>query len=199
MSTDERRGWRVGHVGRDQMYYEELRDGTWERLAIDGEMLMGPAHHVIYFRTPAQWQAYPPWARERRDEIVGRITSEFRPPDYEYDGIDGAGGDVADAPPSPPRPVAAPAGRRPTPPAGNRTLIGVVVGIFLLAALMAWLVATGLASGETRLPLKRQSLRRVVTRAQEPATYWLSISVYAVVGAGALWLGVLGARAARRG
>ena len=38
MKTDERRGWRVGHEGRDQMYYEELHHGTWERIDVDGEM-----------------------------------------------------------------------------------------------------------------------------------------------------------------
>jgi hypothetical protein len=37
----------VGHDGRDSVYYEELHDGAWRRLAIDGEMLTGGAHHVI--------------------------------------------------------------------------------------------------------------------------------------------------------
>lgn len=80
------RGWRVGHSGRDQMYYEELLGGAWQRIAIDGEMLMGPAHHVIYFASPEKWQSYPEWARGRRDEIISRIKSEFAPPDYEYYG-----------------------------------------------------------------------------------------------------------------
>ena len=79
---DLERGWRVGHVGRDAMYYEELRDGTWERIAIDGEMLVGKAHHVLYFGS----LKLPEWARHRRDEIIARIKSEFHPPQYEYDG-----------------------------------------------------------------------------------------------------------------
>ncbi len=82
--ADESRGWRVGHRGRDEMYYEELRDGRWERIRISGEMLMGRAHHVIYFASPSDWLAYPDWARHRRDEIVARVKSAFRPPDYEY-------------------------------------------------------------------------------------------------------------------
>ena len=82
----ETRGWRVGHTGRDRMYYEEFREGSWQQIMIDGEMLMGPAHHVIYFASPEQWESYPRWARGRRDEIVGRIKSEFAPPDYEYYG-----------------------------------------------------------------------------------------------------------------
>lgn len=84
--NEEARGWRVGHSGRDSMYYEEFREGGWERIVIDGEMLMGPAHHVIYFDSPEQWESYPGWARARREEIIGRIKSEFAPPDYEYHG-----------------------------------------------------------------------------------------------------------------
>ncbi len=44
--------WRVGHVGRDGIFYEEYREGRWERLEISGEMLLGRAHHVIYFDSP---------------------------------------------------------------------------------------------------------------------------------------------------
>ena len=86
--ADETRqaGWRVGHVGRDGMYYEELVDGEWLRIPIDGEMLVGPAHHVIYFLSEEAWREYPAWARDRRTEIVARIKSEFGPPEYEHHG-----------------------------------------------------------------------------------------------------------------
>lgn len=79
--------WRVGHSGRDMMYYEEARGGRWERIEISGEMLMGPAHHVIYFDSSEAWEKrVPEWARGRRTEIIARIKSAFRPPDYEYHG-----------------------------------------------------------------------------------------------------------------
>ena len=68
-------------MGRDAMYYEELREGIWHRIEIDGEMLVGRAHHVIYLGC----LKFPDWASGRRDEIVVRIKSEFHPPDYEYD------------------------------------------------------------------------------------------------------------------
>lgn len=84
MSEHTQKGWRVGHRGRDVMYYEERIDGAWQRLDIDGEMLLGRAHHVIYFASEETWQTYPAWARHRREEIIARIKSEFRPPDYEY-------------------------------------------------------------------------------------------------------------------
>jgi hypothetical protein len=77
-------GWRVGHRGRDMLFYEERHNGTWQRIDIDGEMLMGSAHHVIYFRNKEDWKKYPEWASERRDEIIARIKSHFREPDYEY-------------------------------------------------------------------------------------------------------------------
>ena len=56
----------------------------WQRIRIEGEMLMGRAHHVIYFATPQAWLNYPEWARHRRDEIISRIKSVFCPPDYEH-------------------------------------------------------------------------------------------------------------------
>ena len=68
------------------MYYEERVGARWERLEISGEMLMAEAHHVIYFDSAAAWEKHPAWARHRRDEIIARIKSRFRPPDYEYHG-----------------------------------------------------------------------------------------------------------------
>ena len=32
-SQEEGGGWRVGHRGRDQMFYEEIHGDTWERIA----------------------------------------------------------------------------------------------------------------------------------------------------------------------
>jgi hypothetical protein len=49
-------------------------------------MLVGPAHHIIYFASEEAWQEYPAWARDRRPEIVARIKTEFCPPDYEHHG-----------------------------------------------------------------------------------------------------------------
>ena len=79
-------GWRVGHRGRDSMYYEELVDGEWRRLDLAGEMLVGRAHHAIYLGSKAEWQQRPEWARSRRSEILARIKSAFPIPDYEYEG-----------------------------------------------------------------------------------------------------------------
>ena len=83
---DLRAGWRVGHAGRDSMFYEERIGDKWERLPIDGEMLTGRSHHVVYFASEKEWHEYPPWARGRRKEIHQRIKSKFVPPGYEYEG-----------------------------------------------------------------------------------------------------------------
>ena len=71
-------GWRVGREGRDGMWYEERHDGVWQRIEVQGEMLMGRAHHVIYFDSIERWRQHPAWARGRRDEIIARIKSVFR-------------------------------------------------------------------------------------------------------------------------
>lgn len=76
--------WRVGHQGRDHVYYEEWGDGAWRRIEIGGEMLMGRPHHVIYVPSPERWLTYPDWARGRRDEILERLRGKLAPPDYEY-------------------------------------------------------------------------------------------------------------------
>jgi hypothetical protein len=84
--SDKQQAWRVGHHGRDSMYYEEFLGGSWQRIVINGEMLLGRAHHVIYFDSTEKWKTYPEWARNRRDKIIGRIKSVFAEPDYEYEG-----------------------------------------------------------------------------------------------------------------
>src|SRR5215218_8260971 len=177
MTTEGQRGWRVGHRGRDQMYYEELHQGVWERIEIDGEMLTGRAHHVIYFATPERWLEYPAWARDRRAEITARITSEFREPDYEYHGLAAAAGAASGAAAPNVSPAAASARKSAAPIAGNRALLIAVVALFVLAAAMGWLVTSGVARGETYLPLKSAVLRRTVSREQEPVAFWISIGM----------------------
>lgn len=180
------------------MYYEELHDGVWERIDIDGEMLVGRAHHVIYFASPARWLQYPPWARERRDEIIGRIKSAFREPDYEYDGASAGGEAPAGGQLDTNVPRAAPA-RTPRPaPHGSRALLVAVLLLLAIAAGMMWLVISGLLQGETVLPIRQAYLRRTLSRHEEPAMFWLVIGVYTSIGAGALTLGGLGVRAWRR-
>jgi hypothetical protein len=195
------------------MYYEERVDGEWQRLSISGEMLMGRAHHAIYFASVSQWNAYPAWARDRRDEIIARIKSEFRAPDYEYyeperasdtSSPDGSASAAAPAPnvvhsASASAPTTAAAARHypPTTPQQFRALNVAIALVFAIAAIMTWLVVQGVRSGESVYPSKRPSLGRAVSRDREPAMYWMSIGVYAAIGGATLGLGVWGIREGR--
>lgn len=184
--TDRERGWRTGHRGRDFMYYEEWRDGAWHQIEVQGEMLMGPAHHVIYFDSPERWQRHPEWARGRRDEIIARIKSSFPEPEYEYQ-------DDASPPPlrAAPKPLVALA--RPKEPASRWVAHWVIVVLFAgFAAGMFWMVNDDVKTGETLMPIKQATLRRTVSRDQEPEMFWFSIGLYSIAGLGAsgfaLWL-----------
>lgn len=175
------RDWRVGHVGRDRMYYEEWRDGAWHRLDIEGEMLTGNAHHAVYLASPERWLGYPAWAHHRRDEIIARVKSEFREPDYEYSS--------AGAIPTATATMTSTA----TTATRSRSFqrLGPLLAVAILLALaggMGWLVYDGIGMGETVLPLKSPSQRRSVLRADEPILFWVSISLYATVALGAVGL-----------
>jgi len=86
MSTLDSEGdWQALHDGSHGFRYEEFHDGEWRGIRVDGEWLSGRPHHVIYFAAPAQWLEYPDWARDRRDEIIARIKSKLREPDYTYE------------------------------------------------------------------------------------------------------------------
>lgn len=199
-----RDGWRVEHRGRDAMVYAERHGGRWQHIDIDGEMLLGRAHHVIYFASPARWRDYPAWARDRRDEIIGRITSVCRPPGYEYSGLDPAdhaaeGGGPATGMASAAHAAANTA--RPRPSAGHArdmrgmgALAFVVLLLLALATVTAWLVLNGVLTGDTWQPGARASHWHAVSRADSPLSFWASITLYAVVGSGALVLAALGVR-----
>jgi hypothetical protein len=170
---EESGDWRVGHCGRDQMYYEELRDGTWERIEIDGEMLTGRAHHVIYFAGPDAWQAYPEWARERREEIIARIKSRFQEPDYEYQG--GGGVPRSTAPPA--RTSGAPLSHR------DGSILPMVFFLLVIAAACFWFAVEGVRDGETRLPVKHGA-GRTVSREEKPLLFWTCVSIQFATGTG---------------
>jgi hypothetical protein len=176
------RQWRVGHQGRDMMYYEELHDGTWQRLEIDGEMLTGRAHHVIYFASEETWQGYPQWVRGRRGEIIARIKSRFSEPDYEYH-------DSVSLPPPlplPPAAITAPLPKR------DGSILPMLLFLLAIATASFWFAAEGVKDGEVRLPVKQNPASRSISRSEKPALFWTSISLVSSLGTGctglAAWL-----------
>ena len=169
------------------MYYEEWIGGSWQRIHIDGEMLLGRAHHVIYSASAGEWQKYPEWARHRRNEIIPRITSEFREPDYQHQMDTGgiplpSSGDAS----------ACRSQRRFDKGSQVTSLVAVIAILLALAAAMVCLVMRGLRGGETFMPSKHSSHHRVLNRQQEPASYWMALGVYAMIGlasgSGAIWM-----------
>ena len=171
---DESEGWHVGHRGRDMMFYEERHGGVWQRLDIDGEMLTGSAHHVIYFASEETWQSYPEWARHRRDEIIARIKSRFHAPDYEYHETAGTVRSATSVPPS----------IRPPLPKRDGSILPMLAFLLVIAAGAFWLAVQGVNEGETRLPIKHNSSSRSVSRDEKPALFWASISLLSALGTG---------------
>jgi hypothetical protein len=166
--------WRVGHTGRDMMYYEEMHGGEWRRIKIDGEMLTGRAHHVIYFANAERWRSYPEWARHRREEIITRIKSQFREPEYEY-----ADGGAVPKPTAPVLPLA-----KPKLSSRDGTIVPMVVFLVVIAAVCFGFAARGLERGEARLPLKHNTASRVVSRSEKPVLFWTSLGILAAFGTG---------------
>jgi len=83
-------------------------------------------------------------------------------------------------------------------PSQVRALRIAIVFMMLVALGMAWLVARGIMTGVTFLPAKRTTFQRVISQANDPAMFWVSIGLYALVGIGALALGVWGLREGAR-
>jgi hypothetical protein len=191
---DESEGWRVGHTGRDMMFYEEKLGGRWERLEISGEMLTGAAHHVIYFRGAEGWEAYPDWARGRREEIIARIKNRFHAPEYEYQE-DGRPASAYAGAPVAAEPVVARA-----PMKKDGSILMPVAALLLIAAGAFWLVHDGIKEGEVGSIAKYQR-SRMFSREADTALFWTTISVLGVVGAGctgfAGWIVVASARSGK--
>jgi hypothetical protein len=80
-----------------------------------------------------------------------------------------------------------------------RALLVFIIIMLGIAGGTGWLVARGLARGETWFPSKHSSQQRVVDRAQEPVMFWLSLVGYGVLCCGATgfaaWLAREGMRA----
>lgn len=184
------KAWRVSHRGRDRIAYEERIGWRWRGIVIDGELLIGPAHHVIYCPSPQEWSKYPTWAQGRREEIIARIKSRLRAPDYEYQG-DGEHPPIregtAPAGPTAPRLRAATATDKPGQvKQGIRSLWLTILLLLVLSAGCGWLIARGFDTGSVTLPIRRAAHLRAVVRADEPTTWWLVIALYASISIGAL-------------
>ena len=64
--------------------YEELAAGQARRFIFESDiMTKGP--YRIYMSNPDHWrQRVPEWAKDRREEIVGRVREEYKTKDVAY-------------------------------------------------------------------------------------------------------------------
>ena len=78
-------GFWVTQTGRDEIEYQELHDGSVDRITIFGERLVS-APHVVYVPSPEEWQqTMLSWARGRREEIIENMKRKLGTKKYEYD------------------------------------------------------------------------------------------------------------------
>ena len=76
------RGWRLRCLGAGSWTYEEKRGDSWSGFVMpELTDYREPPHHLEVMCT-ARWSEYPEWTQGRRDEILARIRSELKEPDY---------------------------------------------------------------------------------------------------------------------
>jgi hypothetical protein len=91
-----RRGFHAGRRVGSHWEYEELHDGEIVALELQLEYV-GRGGYDIHIPSEHDWVAnMPPWARERREEIVGRLQQVFKRSQIHFDA-DAASAPTADA------------------------------------------------------------------------------------------------------
>ncbi len=78
----KKRGWRIKKVGNSSQQYVEL-DGNnnWRSITFECKMYADdvPRHAIIVSK---DWEKYPEWAQARKSEILTRIKSVLKEPEY---------------------------------------------------------------------------------------------------------------------
>lgn len=80
-AEEERRGWRLRCFGAGSWAYEEKRNGEWVGVTFEETTDFRESPHTIDVR-PERWTAFPSWAIERREEILVRMRSQLKRPQY---------------------------------------------------------------------------------------------------------------------
>lgn len=82
-AEEARRGWRLRCLRAGNWAYEERKGPEWRRGFVLSEVTdyREPPHHLQIMNS-ARWTEYPDWTHGRREEILSRIRSELKEPDY---------------------------------------------------------------------------------------------------------------------
>lgn len=77
-----KRGWKIKNHGEGKLQYSELdQNKTWRTLMFEIDRYSSgvPRHTLI---VDSNWETYPNWAKSRREEILNRIKSVLKEPEY---------------------------------------------------------------------------------------------------------------------
>jgi hypothetical protein len=80
--TTKEQGWKIKKGENFTQIYSELdNDGNWRSISFDCEQYAKnvPRHALIIDKN---WNNYPEWAATRKQEILDRLRSVLREPEY---------------------------------------------------------------------------------------------------------------------
>ncbi|MDX2360161.1 MAG: hypothetical protein QNK23_05115 [Crocinitomicaceae bacterium] len=77
----KKRGWKVKKDGNSKQQYLELDGNNWRSITFDCEMYSNdvPRHAIIISK---DWEMYPEWAQDKKDEIITRLKNSLKEPAY---------------------------------------------------------------------------------------------------------------------
>ena len=81
---ENKRKWKI-RKGEDHSceYLELDENGIWRSISFSSEAYSkNYTRHVIYI--PKNWGNYPDWAKKRKEEILNRLKSVLKEPEYTY-------------------------------------------------------------------------------------------------------------------
>ena len=78
---DQKRGWKVKKEGNGNQKYLELDGNNWRSITFNCEMYSNgaPRHTIIISK---DWGTYPDWAQAKKNEIITRLRSVLKEPEY---------------------------------------------------------------------------------------------------------------------
>lgn len=85
---ENKRKWKIRKGDNYTRKYLELdENGTWRNISFACESYMkNVPRHALYIRK--NWDDYPDWAHSRKEEILGRLKSVLKEPEYTFIEID---------------------------------------------------------------------------------------------------------------
>ena len=79
---NNKRKWKIRKGDNDARVYLEMDDdGSWRNISFQCEAYAkNVPRHALYMSK--NWENYPEWAQLRKDEIIARLKSVFKEPEF---------------------------------------------------------------------------------------------------------------------